>query len=58
MINCVHFRTQWEERDRLDATDTMRMRRHLAACERCQAYDQQMQAERGVDALSATHETQ
>jgi hypothetical protein len=42
MINCVHFRAQWSEREQLNPTDTMRMRRHLAACERCQAFDQQM----------------
>jgi hypothetical protein len=44
MINCVHFRAQWSEYERLDPTDTMRMRRHLAACERCQAFDQQMRS--------------
>lgn len=42
MINCLHFRTNWSERDRLDPVDKMRIRRHLAVCQRCQAYDQQM----------------
>lgn len=42
MINCVHFRAHWSERDRLDPVDTMRIRRHLAVCQRCQAFDQQM----------------
>lgn len=42
MINCLHFRANWSERERLDPTDSMRMRRHLAVCQRCQAYDQLM----------------
>jgi anti-sigma factor RsiW len=52
MVNCMHFRMQWDERERLDPTDTMRMRRHLAACERCQAYDQQMRAKSSTETLS------
>ena len=57
MINCVHFRAQWHEYERLNPTDTMRMRRHLAACERCQAFDQQMRTA-GYDSkdLTATEE--
>lgn len=42
MVNCLHFRAHWNERDRLDPAASMRMRRHLAACQRCQAFDQQM----------------
>jgi predicted anti-sigma-YlaC factor YlaD len=42
MVNCLHFRAQWRERDRLSSVDTMRIRRHLAVCQRCRAYDQQM----------------
>ncbi|HEX5056956.1 MAG TPA: hypothetical protein VFX02_10715 [Gammaproteobacteria bacterium] len=42
MINCLHFRTNWNERDQLGPVDRMRIRRHLAVCQRCQAYDQQM----------------
>jgi hypothetical protein len=49
MINCVHFRAQWNEYEQLNPTDTMRMRRHLAACERCQAFDQQMRTVMGRD---------
>jgi hypothetical protein len=44
MINCVHFRAQWSMRDRLNPTDSMRVRRHLSVCQRCQSYDQQMRA--------------
>ncbi len=57
MINCVHFRAQWSEREQLDPADTMRIRRHLAACERCQAFDQQMRTA-GYDSkgLTATEE--
>jgi anti-sigma factor RsiW len=42
MINCLHFRAQWRERGRLESVDAMRVRRHLAVCQRCQAYEQQM----------------
>jgi hypothetical protein len=42
MINCLHFRANWAEREQLSPVDRMRIRRHLAVCQRCQAYDQQM----------------
>ena len=56
MINCVHFRAQWSEFDQLDPTDTMRIRRHLSVCQRCQTYDQQMRAKRSVDVLLIAEE--
>jgi hypothetical protein len=45
MMNCLHFRTNWSERDQLDPVDRVRIRRHLAVCQRCQAYDQQMRTD-------------
>ena len=56
MINCVHFRAQWAEFDRLDPTDTMRIRRHLTVCQRCRAYDQKMRLEQTIDVLLVADE--
>jgi hypothetical protein len=56
MINCLHFRARWRERDQLTSVDSMRIRRHLAVCQRCQAFDQQMRVERDSEASSAGEE--
>jgi hypothetical protein len=42
LINCLYFRAQWRERERLESAEAMRVRRHLANCQRCLAYDRQM----------------
>jgi hypothetical protein len=59
MINCVHFRAHWSEREQLDPVDSMRIRRHLAVCQRCQAFDQQMRtAGHHVKGLAGSREKQ
>jgi predicted anti-sigma-YlaC factor YlaD len=57
MINCVHFRAQWSEYEKLDPTDTMRIRRHLSVCPRCRAYDMKMRLEQNIDVLLVAEES-
>jgi hypothetical protein len=46
MLECRHFRAHWSRFrfKELEAAESLRLKRHLESCSRCQKYNQQMQA--------------